>query len=86
MIKIYLIDGVVDRRAESSMNAENAIVYNGGKGEVIKDIGAVSPYVERAIFSETFVVKSINLGDLSAFMVSPDQSDEIGISDFIGKK
>lgn len=65
------------------MNTEDAIIDNGGEREVIEDVSAVSPYIERAVLSQAFIVKSVDLGDLSALVVSPDECYEIGIADFI---
>lgn len=68
------------------MDAEDAIVDDGGEREVIEDVSAVSPNIERAVLPQTFIVKSVDLGDLPALVVSPDQRDQIGIADFIGEE
>lgn len=65
------------------MHAEDAIVDDGGKREVIKHISAVSPYIQRAVLPQAFIIKSVDLGDLPALMVTPDQGDQIRIADFI---
>ena len=68
------------------MNTKNAIVYNSSQRQVIEYISAVSPDVQRAVLPKTFIVKSINLSDLSAFVVASDESDQIGIAHFVGQK
>lgn len=52
------------------MDTEDAIIDNGGEREVIEDVGAVSPYIERAVLSQAFIIKSVDLGNLSALVVS----------------
>jgi hypothetical protein len=62
------------------MHAENLIVNERRKTEVIKDLGTVSPHINRTIFPQTFIIKSIDLRDLSAFMISTNQCDAVRIS------
>jgi hypothetical protein len=66
------------------VDTEHAVVYDGGKGKVVKDIGAVSPHVEGSILSKAFVVEAVDLSNLTAFMVSSDEGDEVRIAHFIG--
>ena len=68
------------------MDAEDAIVDDGGQREVIEDVSAVSPNIERAVLPQAFIVKSVDLGDLPALVVSSNQRDQIGIADFIGEE
>ena len=68
------------------MDAEDAIVDDGSQREVIEDVSAVSPNIERAVLPQAFIVKSVDLGDLPALVVSPDQRDQVGIADFIGEE
>ena len=68
------------------MDAEDAIVDDGSQREVIEDVSAVSPNIERAVLPQTFIVKSVDLGDLPALVVSSNQRDQIGIADFIGEE
>ena len=63
------------------MNAEDLVFDESREAQVVEDLRAVSPYVKRSVFSETLVIKSINLGDLPAFVVSSDQVDAIWIAD-----
>lgn len=68
------------------MYAEYAIVDDGGEREVIEDIGAVAPYVERAVLPQAFVVKSVDLRDLPALVVPSDEGHQVGIADFVGEE
>jgi hypothetical protein len=42
--------------------------------------------VRRAVFSETLIVKPVNLSDLPALVVAADECDAVGISDLEGKE
>eukprot|EP00345_Euplotes_harpa_P009278 CAMPEP_0168340200 /NCGR_PEP_ID=MMETSP0213-20121227/13919_1 /TAXON_ID=151035 /ORGANISM="Euplotes harpa, Strain FSP1.4" /LENGTH=54 /DNA_ID=CAMNT_0008346385 /DNA_START=467 /DNA_END=631 /DNA_ORIENTATION=- len=52
------------------MNAEDLFVNDRGKRQVVENVGAVSPDVNRAVFSESLVVESIYLGNLPTLVVA----------------
>ena len=64
------------------MDAEYFVVDNGCEGEEVEDVGAVAPDVSGAVLAEALVVKSVDLGDLSALVVAPDQGDSLGVAYF----
>ena len=68
------------------MNTEYLIVDYGSKSKVVKNVCAVSPNVDRSIFSEALVVEAINLSDLPTFVITSDQCDSFRISDLEGQK
>lgn len=68
------------------MNTENFVVDNGGEGQVVKDVGAVSPHIDRAILSEALVIESIHLSDLSTLVISSDKSNSLWVSDLEGQE
>jgi len=68
------------------MNAEDAVIDDSRQRQVIEDISAVAPNIERAILSQAFIVKPVNLCDLSALVVSANEGHEVWISDFICEK
>jgi hypothetical protein len=47
------------------MEAEDLVVDKSGKGEVIEEVCKVFPDIRIAIFSETFVVETVHLRDLT---------------------
>lgn len=51
------------------------------EAEVVKDLSAVAPNGDRAIFPQALIVKAIYLGDLSALMVATDQGDPVRVPD-----
>jgi hypothetical protein len=50
---------------ESTVDAEDLIIYNSCQSQVIKNISAVAPYIKRSELSEAFIIESVNLGDLA---------------------
>lgn len=74
----------IDARTESPVHGKDFILDNGGETEVIKDFSAISPYIDRPVFSQTFIVEAVDLCDLSTFVISADESDAIGVSYFEG--
>lgn len=63
------------------MDTEDFILNNGSKAEVVKDLCAVFPDIEGSILSQTLIIETINLGNLSRFVVASDQGNSIRISD-----
>lgn len=66
----YFIDGIIYSGAEASMHAEYRVVDNGRQGQIIKDICAVPPDIQRAVFPQTLIIEAVNLCDLPALMVT----------------
>jgi hypothetical protein len=64
------------------VEAEDLIVNERGEGEVVEEIGEVFPNVGIAVFSETLVVEAIYLSDLTGFMITTENCDALGVSDF----
>ncbi len=81
----YLVQGV-DAGTESPVNGEDLVLDDGREGEIIEDLGAVSPNVDAAVFAEALIVKSVHLGDLAGFVISADEGDAIGVADFEGEE
>lgn len=66
------------------MHTKDAVINDGRKTQVIKNLAAISPHIGGAELLETFVVETIDLGDLSRLMVASDKSDSIRVSDLVG--
>ena len=49
----------------------------GGEWEVIEEISKVLPHIRGAIFAQAFIIKSINLSNLSRLMVAPENGDTV---------
>ena len=68
------------------MDAENFVVDDGGKGQVVEDFGAVAPDVDRAVFAEALVVESVDLSDLTRLVIASDQGDTLRVTNFQGEQ
>lgn len=57
------------------MNTQHTTIDNRGKGEEVEHLAAGFPYATVAVFLLTFFVEAVDLGDLSALVVSTDEGD-----------
>lgn len=71
----------IDAWRETTVKAEDLVIDQSGQGEVIEEIGEIFPNVGIAVFSETLIVETIDLGDLTGFMISSKNSDSARVSD-----
>ena len=63
------------------MHAKDASVNDGRETQVVKDFSAVSPNGDASVFTQTFIVKTVDLGDLTRLMIPSNQCDSVWISD-----
>jgi len=68
------------------VDAENFVVDNGCEGQIVKDLCAVAPDIDTSILTEAFVVETIDLRNLTRFMVTTDQGNTLWISDLEGEQ
>ena len=68
------------------MDAKYLVVYDGGEGEVVEDIGAVFPHVEAPVLPEAFIVEPVDLRYLPRFVVSPEERHPPLVSHFQGEE
>lgn len=66
---------------ETSMEAENLVVDEGGQREVIEQVGEVLPHVCIAVFAQALVVEAIYLCDLTRFVVTTKDCNSAWVSD-----
>lgn len=76
----------VDRRTETAVKAEDLILNQGSKGEVVKEVREILPDISVAIFPQTLVVEAIDLCDLARLVVSTQDRDALGVADFESNK
>jgi hypothetical protein len=74
-----LVQGV-DCGGQTTMDAEDLVVDDSGQAEVIKNLSAVSPYIDGAVFTEALVIKAINLRNLTRFVVATNEGDSVRVS------
>ena len=65
------------------MQTEHLSIDDGSQGQKIKDLAASFPHGGVAILLLTFLVKAVDLGDLSRLVVSTDERDSVRISGLI---
>lgn len=66
------------------MQAEYLTVNECGEGQIVEQISKVFPHVRIPIFAQTLVVESVDLGDLTGFMVAAEDGDSFTIADLEG--
>jgi hypothetical protein len=71
---------------EASMQTEDLVVDKGGEGQVVEEICEILPYICVAVFSKTFVIESVDLGDLAGFVVATENGNALRITDFEGNE
>lgn len=64
------------------MKTENLIVNQGGKRQVVEQVCEVFPDIGIAVLAEALVVKAIHLGDLARLVVTTEDGNALGVSDF----
>ena len=80
-----VVEGV-DAGRQPAVQAENLVVDEGSEGEIVEEVGEVFPDICIAVFPQTFVVKAIDLGNLSTLVVPSKDSDSGRVSDLQGDK
>lgn len=64
------------------MESENLIIDDGRQRQKVEQIGVVAPDVGVAIFSEAFVIETVYLCNLPGFVVTAEDGDSMGVSNF----
>jgi hypothetical protein len=67
-----------DLGRQSSVYAENLAVNNGCEGEEVEDLTTRLPDRCISVLCLTLLVETVNLSDLSRFVVATNQSDSVG--------
>ena len=63
------------------MHAKDASVNDGRETQVVKDFSAVPPNGDATVFAQTFIVKTVDLRNLTRLVIPSNQCDSIWISD-----
>ena len=66
---------------ETRAGGADLIVDEGGEGEVIEEVGEEFPDVGVAVFTQTFVVETVNLSNLTRFVIPSEDRDAIPVAD-----
>ena len=73
-----LIKGL-DIWGQACMHTEDLAFNNSCNAEVVKDVRAILPWVSIAVFSDSFIVKTVGGRDLSRFVVASEKSDPVWV-------
>lgn len=68
------------------MEAEDAAFNDSGEGKVVEEGGEVLPHVGVTVFTEAFIVETIDLGDLFALVVASEDCDSLRVANFEANK
>ena len=59
------------------MQAENLVLYNGRKWQIIEEVRQVLPHVGISILAETLVIEAVHLRDLSTLVIAPQNGNSV---------
>ena len=62
------------------MDAKDLVVNNSSQRQIIENFCAIAPYIHRAVLSETFIVETVDLCDLSTLVVASNKRDSFWVS------
>ena len=62
------------------------VLNQSGQGEVVEEVGEVSPDVRVAIFPQALVIEAVHLCDLSRFVISAEDSDTVAVTKLEGNE
>mmetsp|Transcript_3560 Transcript_3560/g.6810 ORF Transcript_3560/g.6810 Transcript_3560/m.6810 type:complete len:278 (+) Transcript_3560:505-1338(+) len=77
----YLVERV-DRWRQAAVYAENLVLDERREGEIVENLGAVAPDVDRAVLAQALVVKAVDLRDLAALVVAADERHALRVPHF----
>ena len=79
---IKLLDLVqsVNGRRQTTVQAEDVLLDDGGQGQVVEQAGELLPNFGITILTEALIVESIDLGNLLGLVVSTKDGDTVGIT------
>lgn len=72
----------LDAGGESAMEAKELIFDDGCEGKVVKEFSEAFPDIGVAVLAAAFIVKAIDLGDLSGLVISPQDGDSVFVPHF----
>mmetsp|Transcript_33163 Transcript_33163/g.105757 ORF Transcript_33163/g.105757 Transcript_33163/m.105757 type:complete len:344 (+) Transcript_33163:85-1116(+) len=71
-----LVEGV-DGGGEAAVHAEDLVLDQRRERQVVEDLCAVPPDVDRAVLAQALVIKAVHLRDLPRLVVAPQQRDPV---------
>jgi hypothetical protein len=68
------------------MNTKHFAIHDSTQSQKVKHLTTISPHTRTPIFPHTFIVETVDLGDLTRFVVPSDKGDAIWITNFQGEE
>jgi hypothetical protein len=72
----------IDGGTQTAVQAEDLVLDESGERKVVEKVGEVFPDIGIAVFAQALVVKPIHLCDLTGLVVSSEDGDSLGVTDF----
>jgi hypothetical protein len=76
----------IDGGTQTAVQAEDLVLDESGERKVVEKIGKVFPDIGIAVFAQALVIKPIHLCDLAGLVVSSEDGDSLGVTDFKADK
>jgi hypothetical protein len=76
----------VDAGRQPAVEAEDLVIDQGRERKVIEEVREILPDIGVAVLAEALVVEAVYLGDLTGFVIAPENGDALGISYLQGDK
>jgi len=76
-----MIQGINGRR-KSAVQTEYTSRHDGRHWQKVKGIGEVFPNIGISVLSKALIVKSVDLGNLARFVISPQNGYAISVPNF----
>lgn len=76
-----LVEGL-DIWGKTGMDTEDLAFNDSSDAEVVKDICAILPRVNIAVFSDSLIVETVSSRNLSRFVITAKQCDPVWILEF----
>lgn len=80
-----VVEGV-NRRTQTAVQTEDLVLDKCGEGEVVEKVGEVFPHVSVAVLAQALIVEAVDLRDLARLVVSSQDGDTLGVTDFEADK
>ena len=84
----HIAASITRRSATARIKQEftHLVLDEGSEGEVVEEVGEVSPYIGVSVLAETFVVEPVHLRDLPRFVISAKDCDTVAVAKLEGNK
>lgn len=74
----------VDTWTQTSVQTEDLTVNEGSQRQVIEQIREILPDICVSVFSKTFIVESVDLGDLTGLVVAAQYRNTLAVTNLEG--